>query len=181
MPTTLTELPRYDFSFLRELRKRDTLTIGDVSARCGISSAVISKLERNQTSATLETLFRLSRVFGMTTTELIALAESRTAQIATAERHHAGGFMFQGVRYGNIRVLYGSAPRGARLSRPEAHRDDYEICMILAGSLTLVLPDEKHDLAAGQAIQFDAILLHTYQVIEDCRLVIIHLRKDKRF
>ena len=43
----------YDFSFLRQLRKRDDLTIGAVSARSGISAAVISKLERNQTRAEL--------------------------------------------------------------------------------------------------------------------------------
>ena len=74
----------YDFSFLRQLRKRDDLTIGDVSARSGISAAVISKLERNQTRAELETLFKLSRVFGLTTNELVALA-SDLCQIVVRE------------------------------------------------------------------------------------------------
>ena len=46
----------YDFSFLRELRKHEGLTIGDVSARSGISAAVISKLERNRSGVELGTL-----------------------------------------------------------------------------------------------------------------------------
>jgi len=37
----------YDFSILRDLRKRSGLNIADVSARSGVSAAVISKLERN--------------------------------------------------------------------------------------------------------------------------------------
>ena len=50
----------YDFSILRSLRKRSNLTIADVSDKSGVSPAVISKLERNQTSAELETLFRIA-------------------------------------------------------------------------------------------------------------------------
>src|ERR1051326_8167774 len=99
----LGEPPIYDFSFLRGLRKRDELTIQDVSTRSGVSPAVISKLERNQTSAELETLFRLSRVFGMNATEMLALAEARTAQRAVETSHVGGEFVFREVQYGNMR------------------------------------------------------------------------------
>src|SRR5579859_4368674 len=170
----------YDFSFLRQLRKRDELTIGDVSARSGISAAVISKLERNQTRAELETLFKLSKVFGLTTNELVALAESRTSQRANSVKHVAGGFTFREVAYSNVRCLFGAAPKGARVSRPEIHRDDYEVCWVLSGKVRFTLPDEKHELTSGEAIQFDAILHHTYEALEDCKIVIIHLRKGKR-
>ena len=43
------------------------------------------------------------------------------------------------------------------------------------------LPDEKHELTSGEAIQFDAILHHTYEALENCEVVVIHLRKGKRF
>jgi transcriptional regulator with XRE-family HTH domain len=171
----------YDFSFLRQLRKRDDLTIGDVSARSGISTAVISKLERNQTRAELETLFKLSRVFGLTTNELVALAESRTSQRANSVKHVAGGFVFREIAYSNVRCLFGAAPKGARVSRPEIHRDDYEVCWVLSGNVRFTLPDERHELTSGEAIQFDAILHHTYEALEDSEIVIIHLRKGKRF
>ena len=172
---------KYDFSFIRQLRKRDELTIGDVSKRSGISAAVISKLERNQTRAELETLFKLSRVFGLTTNELIALAESRTSQRASSAKHVAGGFIFREISYSNIRCLFGAAPKGAKVSRPEIHRDDYEVCWVLSGRVRFDLPDETHELNGGDAIQFDAILHHTYEALEDCEIIIIHLRKGKRF
>ncbi len=171
----------YDFSFLRDLRKRDGLTIHVVSERSGISPAVISKLERNQSSAELETLFRLSRVFGLNATEMLHLAESRTAQRATESTHVGGQFVFREIQYGNVRALFGSAPKQAKVSRPEIHRDDYEVCWVLSGKLSITLPHERHQLNSGDAIQFDAILQHTYEALENCQIIVLHLRKGKRF
>jgi DNA-binding XRE family transcriptional regulator len=171
----------YDFSVLRGLRKRQELTIADVSERSGISAAVISKLERNQTRAELETLFRLSRVFGLSTTDLLALSESRTAHKKSATKRDSSGFHFREISYGNCRCLHGTARAGARVSRPEIHGDDYEVCWVLAGRVRFSLPDETHELRGGEAIQFDAILEHTYEALTDCELIILHLRKGKRF
>ena len=171
----------FDFSVLRDLRKRECLSIEQVSESSGVSPAVISKLERNQTSAELSTLFRLSRVFGINTTDLVALAESRTAHLAKTKVHKSGLFIFKEIAYGNIRLLFGEAPGGAIVSRPEIHGDDYEICWVLSGVIAVTLPHEKHLIKAGNAIQFDAILDHTYEVQEDCRVMIVHLKKGKRF
>lgn len=171
----------YDFSVLRELRKGKQLSIVDVSGQSGVSPAVISKLERNQTVAELQTLFKLSRVFGMSATDLLSLAESRTAHKKSATLHEAGGFAFDTIQYGNVRALRGKAKAGAKVSRPEVHRDDYEVCWILSGKVLFHLPVETHALGPGEAIQFDAVLDHTYEALEDCELIIIHLRKEKRF
>src|SRR5207249_2459563 len=134
-----------------------------------------------QTTAELETLFRLGRVFGMSATDLIALAESRTSQRARATEHAGGDFVFKEVLYSNVRLLFGEAPRGGRVSRPEIHQDDYEVCWVLAGKVRIVLPHERHDLAAGDAVQFDAVLHHTYEALEHCQVIVAHLRKPKRF
>jgi transcriptional regulator with XRE-family HTH domain len=173
--------PHYDFAVLRELRKHQALTIGEVSERSGISPAVISKLERNQSRAELDTLFRLARVFGMNAADLLALAESRTAQKKSASRHAAQGFTFDEVDYANVRCLHGTASAGGTVSRPEIHRDDFEVCWVLRGHLRIRLPSERHDLKAGQALQFDAILPHSYEAVTDVEVLILHLTKPKRF
>jgi transcriptional regulator with XRE-family HTH domain len=177
----VSESPMFDFSVVRELRKREGLTLGDVSSRSGVSVPVLSRLERNQSVAEIETLFKLSRVFGMNAADLLALAESRSAHQTTESRHKSGGFEFREVRYGNVLCLHGLAKGGSTLSRPEIHGDDYEICWVLKGRLRIRLPHEVHDLATGRAIQFDAILEHTYEALADCEIVIVHMRKGKRF
>lgn len=179
--TPVSDVPHYDFSVLRDLRKHAALTIEDVSARSGISAAVISKLERNQSVAELDTMFRLARVFGMNAADLLALAESRTAHIKTGSRHEGGGFKFDEVDFANVRLLRGYARAGGTVSRPEIHRDDFEVCWVLSGHLRISLPSEQHDLRAGQAIQFDAILPHSYQAVTDVEAIILHLAKPKRF
>jgi len=52
---------------------------------------------------------------------------------------------------------------------------------VLEGKIRFSLPDETHILTVGDSIQFDALLLHNYHVLEDCRMLIIHLKKGKRF
>ena len=166
----------FDFSILRDLRKKAQLSIADVSAGSGVSASVISKLERNQTRAELDTLYRLARVFGITAAELLSLADP-----LHATEHRSEEFTFQEINYKNIRCLHGSAPKGSRVSRPKIHRDDYELCWVLSGALEITLPSERHELAAGQSLQFDALLEHTYLALEDCELLILHIRKEKRF
>ncbi|MBN2643656.1 MAG: helix-turn-helix domain-containing protein [Victivallales bacterium] len=171
----------YDFSILRSLRKRENLNIADVSDRSGVSASVISKLERNQTAAELETLYKLSRVFGMSTSDLIALAESQMAQRTHSRKHVSESFTFNEISYGNIRALHGSASAGGKVSRPQLHRDDYEVCWVLKGKMFFYLPGEKLELNCGDAVQFDALLEHTYEAVEDCEILLLHIRKGNRF
>ncbi|MCC5850791.1 MAG: helix-turn-helix domain-containing protein [Verrucomicrobia bacterium] len=171
----------FDFSIVRELRKRANMTLADVSERTGISPSVISKLERNQTAAELETLFRISRVFDLNTTDLIALAESRTAQKARADEYNSGEFHFQRITYNNVRAFRAHAPKGAAVRRPEIHADNFEMCWVVSGKLMIQLPKERHVLNAGEALQFDGALDHTYEAMEDTEILIIHLKKGKRF
>ena len=175
------DTPSFDFSSLRDLRKRSGLTIDEVSTRSGVSAAVISKLERNQNSAELPTLYRLARVFGMTAGDLLSLAEAPFAQKTGESRHKTGGFNFREVNYSNVKVLHCTALAGESISRPEIHQDDYELCWVLKGSLILRLPQEEITLNEGESLQFDAILQHTYEAVTDCELIILHLRKNNRY
>lgn len=171
----------YNFSVLRDLRKSAALTIADLSEKTGISPAVISKLERNQTAAELKTLFRLARAFGITAAELLALVESRTAQCKRESDRIAGDFHFRQIEFANSKCFFADAPKGASRSNPDAHRDDFEICWVLEGSLRIDLPHESHVLSTGECLQFDALFEHTYEALEDCRIIIQHIRKQKRF
>lgn len=171
----------FDFSVLRDLRKQHGLTIGEVSEQSGVSPAVISKLERNQSRAELETLFKLSRVFGINTADLLSLVESRTAQRKSSREYASGDFSFQNVSYANVECFHGFGKQGALVERPEVHHDDYEICWMLKGAIRITLPHEVHELKTGDALQFDAVQAHSYEALEDCELLIIHLNKGKRF
>lgn len=171
----------YDMSIIRELRKRDGLTMMELHKRCGITPAVLSRIERNLAAPELDTLYKLARVFGMTATDLLALTEQRSAHTTSQERYATAGFSFRKVTYGNVTLLHGVAGKGTHLTNPEIHHNEYEICWVLKGHITVALPSETYPLNAGQAVQFDAVLEHTYEALENSELFIIHLKKGMRF
>ena len=171
----------WDFRLVRELRKREKMSLEQLSERSGVSVSVISKLERNTGNAEMETLYRIARVFGMTLSDLIALAENRISHLVDEERYRSGEFRFRRVTYNNLRCMLASAPAGAKVSTPELHRDDYELCWVLRGKLKFSLPKETHVLSAVMSLQFDALMHHSYEAMEDVEMLLIHLRKGKRF
>lgn len=173
--------PMYDFSVLRQLRKREGWTLEQVSNQSGVSSAVISKLERNQSTAELDTLYRVARVFGLSATELIALAESPLAHKTSARSYQTGDFHFKRVDYRNHRCFMAKARAGATASRAEIHVDDYETCWVIDGQLRLTLPHQSIVLNSGEAIQFDAAQEHGYEALSDLTMILLHLRKGLRF
>ena len=171
----------FDFSILREIRKREGLTLEEVAQRAGLSIAVISRLERNQTSAELETLYKLGRVFGMSATDLLALSESRMSHLKGEEQYRSDNFQFRMIRYANHACFLGTAKAGSRIRKPEIHHDDHETCWVIEGRVRLELPHETVELSAGQSLQFDAIQEHSYEALEDSRLILVHLKKGKRY
>ncbi len=174
-------VPMFDFSILRDIRKRSEMTLSDLSQASGVSIAVISKLERNQTQAEVETLYKIGRVFGLRATDILTLAEAPLSNRKDNETYDSDGFSFRAVRYSNGNCIMAEASKGARVSKPEIHHDDHEICWVLNGSLKLELPMETQVLSTGQSIQFDAIQEHTYEAMDDCQFMIVHIRKDKRY
>lgn len=173
--------PRWDFSILRQLRKQYAWSIADLSEHSQVAPSVISKLERNRSRAEIDTLYKLAQAFSMNLSDLFALAEKRTAQQAVEQSYSSGGFDFTRISYGNMRCISATAPAGAVLQRPAAHREDSEMCWVRRGTVCIEVAHKRYKLSQGMALQFDALLDHKYEVIEDCELIITHLRKNKRF
>jgi transcriptional regulator with XRE-family HTH domain len=171
--------PIYDFTVLRQLRKTQGLTITELAEASGISTAVISRLERNQALPELETLARLARAFGMTAADLLGIAESRSMLHAQAQHYSSGGFSFHNVAFPNAQCFVGSALAGSKVNRPEVHHNDLEICWVLQGTIEFTCNGQRRLLREGEAVEFDAVQRHEYRAVQDCRLVLVHIRKGR--
>ena len=77
--------------------------------------------------------------------------------------------------------MHGEAAKGTKLSTPDLHGDDLESCWVLNGKIKIELPNETCILSRGMSVQFDALLPHTYEVLADCEIIIIHIKKGNRF
>ena len=177
----MSEGPPIDFSVLRDVRKQAGMTLEELARRSKLSIASLSKLERNQSMVGLDTLFRIARVFGLSASDLLSLAESRTAHIKTIERYQSGPFDFEKLSWQGVELFHASAKVGHSLKHPEAHGDEHEICWVRKGRVHIAFSHEEHTLNPGEAIKFDAVLPHIYEIIEDAELIIAHLTKTHRF
>ena len=174
-------LPRYDFSVVRQLRQRENQTLAQLSELSGISVPVISKLERNQSVAELETIAKIAGAYGMAASDLVALAESSLAHLKKADGYQREGFYFHRIRYANHHAFLGEANKGASLSRPDAHGDDLETCWVINGELRVIIGEQTITLTSGESVQFDAVQTHTYEALRDTIFILLHLKKTNRF
>ena len=92
----------------------------------------------------------------------------------------AAQFAALGFRQG-VELFHASAKVGHSLKHPEAHGDEHEICWVRKGRVHIAFSHEEHTLNPGEAIKFDAVLPHIYEIIEDAELIIAHLTKTHRF
>ena len=51
----------------------------------------------------------------------------------------------------------------------------------MKGKMRFSLPGESYELKNGDSIQFDALLPHDYEALEESEIILIHLKKGKRF
>ena len=168
----------YDFSIIRHLRKKLGLTIYGLSEKCGVSYVALSKLERNLGNPELKTLDRIARALNIETHNLLALAEHDRPRVVESENVVEHGFEVRAAKLDSVRVAYVHGPKGATGVADHQHRDDYEICFVLSGKLRLNIRDSIYEITAGQAVRFDCVFEHFYEVIEDAAF--IHILMAKR-
>jgi transcriptional regulator with XRE-family HTH domain len=164
----------YDFSILRELRKKRKLTIAKLSRMSGISYVAISKLERNNANPELKTLDHISEALGLPTHNLLALAEQKRPTRAEeqaqtvlekAECRH--------VNLDGIRIFHVTAPKGAHGLQEDFHEDDYEHCFVLEGKVRVTVRGSPYTLGPGDALAWDCFFEHNYEVLEDSQFVAV--------
>jgi transcriptional regulator with XRE-family HTH domain len=164
----------YDFSILRELRKKRKLTINSLSQLCGVSYVALSKLERNQGNPELKTLDRISRALGLPTHNLLALAEQKhPTQVSQATCTILGTAECRHVDLDGTRIFCTTAPTGAAGWAAEFHRDDYERCFVLAGKVKITIRGSDYVLRAGDALAWDCLFEHTYEALEPSTFITV--------
>ena len=157
----------YDFSILHDLRKTRNMTIADLSEKCGVSYVAISNLEHNQGNPELKTLDRIAHALGISTPNLLALADrQRPIQATEQSAKLLGKATCRFVNLDGTRIFLIRAPKGATGSDPAFHSDDYERCFVIEGRLKINVRENEYTLGAGDGLVWDSIYEHAYQAME---------------
>jgi len=161
---------------VRALREAMALSLRDLAERSGVSAPMLSQVERGETSPTLQVASRIAAGLELRLSQLLRLDESGTVTIVRARERRRGGSPDAGHA---IEVLTAPLPGlRAELSRhtltagartggagdPPMHEPgSREIALVESGRVVLDIDGERHELAAGDCVTFDADLPHHFE------------------
>jgi XRE family transcriptional regulator, regulator of sulfur utilization len=161
---------------VKALREGSGLSLRDLAERSGVSAPMLSQVERGETSPTLTVAARIAAGLELTLSQLLRLDEGGTVTIVRAGRRRRGGSARRGHTF---EVLTAAQPgQRAELSRhtlapgaatgapddPPMHEPgSRETALLESGSVVLVCDGERHELAEGDCVTFDADLPHHFE------------------
>lgn len=161
---------------VKALREASELSLRDLAERSGVSAPMLSQVERGETSPTLTVAAKIAAGLELRLSQLLRLDEGGTVTIVHAGQRQRGGNPRRGHRF---EVLTSSQPgQRAELSRhtlaagattgapddPPIHEPgSRETALIERGSVVLVCDGERHPLAVGDCVTFDADLPHHFE------------------
>ena len=161
---------------VKALREAMDLSLRDLAERSGVSAPMLSQVERGETSPTLQIASRIAAGLELRLSQLLRLDESGTVTIVRGHERRRGGSPDRGHAF---EVLTAPLPgQRAELSRhtltagartggagdPPMHEPgSREIALVESGNVVLDIDGERHDLAAGDCVTFDADLPHHFE------------------
>ena len=159
---------------VRALREARALSLRDLAARSGVSAPMLSQVERGETSPTLAVAAKIAAGLGLSLSGLLRLDEAPSVAVVRAKDRRAvrrDGHRFEQLTPDlpgeRASVSHHTLKPGARTGvagDPPIHAPgSRETAVVQSGMLRLVLGDQHHDLAPGDAITFDADLPHHFE------------------
>lgn len=175
---------------VRALRLGRNLGLKQLSSHTGLSTAMLSKVERGLLFPTLPTLLRIALVFGVGLEHFFLAAEPRpqVAVVRKADRlrfpDHAGGdahaYVFESLDYpAKDRKMESYYAEFEARSEAEPHRHaGAEVIYVMSGRLRITIEAEAYELAAGDSIYFDSGFPHAYARLgrTKCSAVVVVVR-----
>ena len=161
---------------IKALRESGGLSLRDLAERSGVSAPMLSQVERGETSPTLTVAAKIAAGLDLTLSQLLRLDEGGSVTVVRAGERRRGGAKkrghavevltppLPGLRAELSRhVLAPGAQTGGPGDAPVHEPGSREITLVEAGPVALVIDGERHELATGDTVTFDADLPHHFE------------------
>jgi transcriptional regulator with XRE-family HTH domain len=172
--TLTNELERYRIGpRIKSLRQGKNMGLVQLAAHTGLSTAMLSKIERGQLFPTLPTLLRVALVFGVDLDHFFSLEGPRVAVTRKDERvrlpavpaDKAPAYLFESLNFpiSNRRfdAYLAIFPAGAKPSECHRHGSE-EFIFVMKGRIGVAVDGQLTSLTDGDAMYFDSTVPHSY-------------------
>ena len=160
---------------VRALREGMDLSLRDLAERSGVSAPMLSQVERGETSPTLQVAARIAAGLELRLSQLLRLDEDGAVVVVRAGEGRQGpkgrGHSYEiltpplpGQRAELSRhVLAPGAVTGGAGDPPMHEPGSRETALVQSGRVVLVCDGQRHELARGDCVTFDADLSHHFE------------------
>jgi transcriptional regulator with XRE-family HTH domain len=155
---------------IRELRSVRGLTLTALADESGMSTGLISQVERGLSDPSLETLRRIAKVLDVPIFSLFQQDRGAAAQVVRKAsrvqvRSPEDDIVYSRVSPGSgrLEVLHGRlSPGSATAAEPWSHPSE-ECVLVLSGAIIVEVAGEEYELAEGDGCYLDSSLPHRYR------------------
>lgn len=154
---------------IRELRKKQQLTLRELAARCGLSANAISLIERGETSPTLASLQQLAQALDVPVTELFRQGTDR--RVVYVKRNRGKRIQYTGVLLESLggglaqrlfEVMRLVVEPGSCTSETPLSHPGQEFVYCLEGSIDYQVGEQRYHLTPGDSLIFESELPHSW-------------------
>ena len=157
---------------VRDLRGNRGMTLQELADRSGVSRAMVSKVERGEKTPTLVVAAKVAEGLSVSLSQLAGVEERREVVLVPRDRRmimrdSQTGFERQllSPSFGGhgVEFVRNVVPEGSSSGEFPAHRRGVEEYVVVEkGSLKAVLGGEEHQLEEGDALYFEADVVHRF-------------------
>jgi transcriptional regulator with XRE-family HTH domain len=159
---------------VRALREAMGLSLRDLAERTDVSAPMLSQVERGETSPTLSVATKIAAGLDLTLSQLLRLDEGGHVIVRRRGEGRLSGRAGHSIEEltpplpgqradVSLHTLEPGAVTGGPGDPPIHEPGSRETAVVLDGRLTLVIDGERHELAAGDSVTFDADLAHHFE------------------
>jgi len=158
---------------LKDIRLLNSMTIQELSNGSGVSSNMISRIERGLTIPSVEILMKLAGVFGKsinyfveevaTTHEIVfSSPETRGKTVYDDDQNMQTESFTSGLRDPQFVSFICTVKKGGSSGRENMYHPGDELIYVLEGSIRITVAGETHLLGSGDSLSFKSHLPHRW-------------------
>lgn len=155
---------------VRAMRASRELSIRQLADRAGISTGMISKVERGLTEPSLQTIRAIARALQIPVFDLFAEPARADVSVVRRDRRFQlrsphGDMTYERLSpgAGQIELLLGTLQPGAASSPDRWTHPSEECVVVVSGELVVEVDEEEFQLAIGDTCYFNSRLPHRYR------------------
>ncbi|MDO4281246.1 MAG: XRE family transcriptional regulator [Peptococcaceae bacterium] len=164
-------MPPFHGSRLRALRKDKNLSMAELAKRSGVSTGLISQIERDLVIPSVVSVWRLAQVLDANINDFFDAERPEHQVIIRKQDHHVQILHGDSTTY---KMLTPNAPdrlldvveitlkSGYSYEQPPLTHDGEECGVVLKGRLTVCLDDKEYILEEGDSIYYKSTVPHKF-------------------